>query len=115
MRITPFILGITLLLFGASCSRQLYSWKHVEKLSSLSSKPLKPSRAAQLDKLYKSSIEHPGGKRHKPQPGRCAEYGLFLWRQQQREAALHYLQLEMQLYPESKPLITALIQQLQTR
>jgi hypothetical protein len=42
-------------------------------------------------------------------PGVCAEYGFALYRRGQYERAVHYLQQEAQLFPESKPLMDKLI------
>ena len=102
MRTLPLgcaLAALVLTLSASSCGRRtLYSWKQYDTLVDLQPKKLTPSRAKTLEQLA---------------PGRCAEYGLFLWQLERREEALHYLRQEMELYPESSPMITRLIKRLQ--
>ncbi len=117
MRTLPLgcaLVALVLTLSASSCGRRtLYSWKKYDTLVNLQYKKLNPSRAKTLEQLYLKAIKQPGGELRRPAPGRCAEYGLFLWQLERREEALHYLRQEMELYPESSPMITRLIKRLQ--
>lgn len=117
MRTLPLgcaLAALVLTLSASSCGRRtLYSWKQYDTLVDLQPKMLTPSRAKTLEQLYLKAIQQPGGQLRRPAPGRCAEYGLFLWQLERREEALHYLRQEMELYPESGPMITRLIKRLQ--
>lgn len=117
MRIHPLgcaLVALVLTLSASSCARRtLYSWKKYDTLANLQYKKLNPSRAKTLEQLYLKAIKQPSGELRRPAPGRCAEYGLFLWQLERREEALHYLRQEMELYPESGPMITRLIKRLQ--
>ena len=107
MRTLPLgcaLAALVLTLAASSCSRRtLYSWKQYDTLVDLQPKKLTPSRAKTLEQLYLKAIQQPGGQLRRPAPGRCAEYGLFLWQLERRE----------ELYPESGPMITRLIKRLQ--
>ncbi len=99
-----------------------------------------PEAICELLCVYEDMVSHPGGKRGVVPPGICAEYGFLLLQPETatnfaayatagqkrkfdsgdysmsfREKGLKLLQMEMELYPESKAFIGPLLQTLSNR
>lgn len=114
MKYTIIIIS-TAILF-ASCTvrpsilRKSYYWgNYSSTLYNFKKSPTDENREAYRECLL--DIINNNDRSKKIPPGICCEYGYLLLNEGDKESAIKYFELELSLYPESKPFMDKLLQQ----
>ena len=93
----------------------LYSWYGYEEAAYKEAKLHTEKTHKNLMKVYEKMSKKQRGVRKTVPPGFYAEYGRELFKLGKKEEALKAFEKELELYPESKTLVSRLIQQIQNQ
>lgn len=95
-----------------SCAPQtLYTWNNYSNATYNYVKTKSEADRKKLIATYESIIKSQSGLRKCVPPGIYADYGFLMIEMGQQEKGVALLQKEIDLYPESKPLIERIINQ----
>ncbi|QZT36890.1 DUF4810 domain-containing protein [Halosquirtibacter xylanolyticus] len=101
---------ILLLSLFASCSVSPYYWGSYEKVTYKYNKNMTPEARANVMENYQSVINYCKQSTSKEvPPGIYADYGYLLIQDGQVDLGKSYMEKEMELYPESKKIVTYLL------
>ncbi|MCF0204669.1 MAG: DUF4810 domain-containing protein [Muribaculaceae bacterium] len=101
--------GLLVLTSCGSSSKNLYSWKDYERATYAYTKEPSDKHEAELIATYQQMIDKPQGERKVVPPGVCAELGYIYFKKGDKVKAMHLLEKEMELYPESQVFIKRII------
>ncbi|WP_257293530.1 DUF4810 domain-containing protein [Endozoicomonas sp. YOMI1] len=101
------VLAATVLMAGCQTSQGLYHWGEYE--SGLYGYYKDPAQLATLSEQLLTAIEAADGR---VAPGMYAEYGTLLLQQGKKKEAIAYYSKEKELWPESRHLMDAMINNL---
>lgn len=108
-----FTLSIFVLLTGCVSNQGLYEWgQYQETLFVVYQEPAQKEEAL---KNYVDFVETGGTPQHPLAPGLYAEAGTFMLEQGDMDSALKFYKLEYEAWPESRPMLSMLIENLEAR
>lgn len=112
MKPVNVLASLALAAMFASCGssqKALYSWGNYETASYAYTKEPTEQNERNLITTYRQLIEQPKGARKVAPPGMCAELGYMYYKKGDKANATKYLQMEIELYPESAVFIKRIL------
>lgn len=104
------LLSVTFL----GCSRNLYTYRQYDdNIYAFLRNGQTERDEKKLVNSYKTIVNKQKRGRKTPPPGVCAEYGWLLYKRGKLKEARKQFEQEMQLYPESKTLVTKMMKELE--
>lgn len=106
------VISLVVGLLLTSCAPQtLYNWNNYSNATYNYVKTKSDADQKKLIATYESIIKSQTGLRKCVPPGIYADYGFLMLEMGQSEKGIALMQKEIELYPESKPLIEKIINQ----
>jgi hypothetical protein len=108
-----FTLSMCVLMTGCASHQGLYDWgQYQETLFVVYQEPALKEEAL---KNYVDFVETGGTPQHPIAPGLYAEAGTFMLEQGDVDSAIRFYRMEYDAWPESRPMLSTLIKNLEAR
>lgn len=109
----PLAIGLLVLLSACAGPQTMYDWGHYEQTLFIHYHD--PALKEEALEEYIAFVEEGGQPDHPLAPGLYAEAGTFMLEEGNLSAAVRFYEMEYEAWPESRPMMGTLIENLEAR